>query len=94
MRSIKKDATPALLAKKSLGSDYSLKKFMELMLNFFPSDEKYYRFKKLLDICQKGDDSEFSTLLRTVFYNFLRGEYQMKIILKKRNKLEYLSVCR
>jgi hypothetical protein len=67
---------------------------MELVLKNFPSEEKYFRFKKLIEICKNHEDAEFSHLLRTMLYNFLRGEYQLKILLKKKSKTEYLSACR
>lgn len=67
---------------------------MELLLKNFPSEEKYFRFKKLMDICKNHEDAQFSYLLRTLLYNFLKSEYQMKILLKKKSKMEYLSACR
>lgn len=87
IRGIKKDASYLLLAKNALKSEYPIKKFIEILMDNFPNENKYIRFKNIEKLCLNGEDPEFSLLLRTVFFNFLKGDYKIVVLTKKRNKI-------
>mgnify|MGYP000987999939 CR=1 FL=1 len=67
-------------------SEYPIKKFIEILMDNFPNENKYIRFKNIEKLCLNGEDPEFSLLLRTVFFNFLKGDYKIVVLTKKRNK--------
>lgn len=91
IRSLRKDATSILLAKRFLKEDYSIKKFMEILQHNFGNERKYIRFSQVKALCSDRSDPHFAQLFRICLFNFLRGEYRINIILKKKNKMDYLK---
>lgn len=55
MRSIKKDASPVLMAKNAIKSDFPIKTFITIIEAKMP-ESKYIRFKTIQELCYDKDN--------------------------------------
>ena len=94
VKGLKKDPSSLLILKQRNHLECSIKSFIDYLQEKIPDQSKYIRLSFFLTLCRDSKNPEFSGVLRTLFYNHLRVQYQSFILSKKKNKISYLRACR
>ena len=94
IKSLKRDTSNILIAKKVMGIDIPIKNFMEYLNKKVPDEGKYIRLRILQDLCFDRSRENFSKLFRVLLKSFLRDQYQICVLEKKKKRMECLKAAR
>ena len=75
IKSLKKNSSSILIAKRVLKSEIPIKKFMEFIQEKVPDEGKYIRFKSLQELCFDKKHPEICRMFRILLNKFFREEY-------------------
>lgn len=94
LRRIYRDPSDIIPVIKAIEIEYSVKKFLIEFKERVPQSDRYIGLKVISELCNNKENDFFSKVFRISFANFLKNEFKLEILTKKKDKAEYLRAGR
>lgn len=91
---LNKNTTSVLMAKEIIGSQVEIRKFIQRVNSNLQAGSKYISFKVISRLWHDKEEPDMSKLFRIVLKRFLKIDYPLSLLGKKKNKIECLTICR